>query len=157
MCLPRHPAVAYLLLVRPLTMRFLWRVLNLASVPLGIWTGYGAMAPERLRSTNVEWQACIAVFLGFTLFALFVFLPRREVLHPPGLDRFPLAWGRDPLQTLCFTTLATLGMAIGAQLHISGSGDLGFWMVAAFWSMFAGLLVGQVIGYCLFRDRITAV
>jgi hypothetical protein len=138
-------------------MRYLWRFLNLASLPLGAWTGYGSMRLDRFRGVNVDLVACIAVFLGTTLFALFIFLPsRREVLHRPGLDRSPLAWTRDPLQALFFTTLAALGMALGAQVRVAGSGDVGFWMVASLWCLFAGLFVGRLFGYFFFRGRITA-
>jgi hypothetical protein len=29
-------------------------------------------------------------------------------------------------------------MALGAQFRLAGSGDVGFWMVATFWCLFAG-------------------
>jgi len=139
-------------------MRSLWRFLNLASLPLGAWTGYGSMRFDRLRAVNVDLAACMAVFVATPLFAFLIFLPsRREVLHRPGLDRSPLAWTRDPFQALFFTTLAALGMALGAQFRIAGLGDVGFWMAATLWWLFSGLFVGQLIGYCSFRGRITAV
>ena len=108
------------------------------------------MGADSLHGANPDLAACISVFVVFSLGAFLTFLPftfGEGVLRRPGLDRSPLTWGRDPLQALAFTTLAMLGIALGAWFHISGSGDVGFWMVASLWCLFAGLVFGQIIGY----------
>jgi len=131
-------------------------VFNIATVPLGFWMGYGAMAPENLRGTNPDQFLCLAILIGMPVFVigtLSLSRKRYSSFRAPSLYRNPLRWESDPLQAL-FITVGMLGCAVGSQIRITGSGSVGFWMVMAFWSTVVGLLIGQAFGYLIFRRQI---
>jgi hypothetical protein len=137
-------------------LKFLWLIVNVAAIPLGCWTGYAEMAPERLRGTNPDQYLCLAVIIGMPLFVvgmLWTARSRCSSFRRPSWYRNPFRWN-DPLQALFITTLAMFGWAIGCQIRISGSGSIGFWTVMTYWCIFIGLVIGQVLGYLIFRKRI---
>jgi hypothetical protein len=144
--------------LRPRAKLF-WFVVNIATIPLGLWTGYGAMAPENLRGTNPDQFLCLAVLVVmpfFVLGTLWLSRAKYSSFHKPSFYRNPLRWDSDPLQALFITTLGTFGLAIGSQIRIAGSGSVGFWMVMVFWSILVGLVIGQALGYWIFRRHIVA-
>ncbi len=140
-------------------MKYVWLAVNTGFIILAFWTGYGEMAPEKLRGTNPDQFLCLAVLIMIPVFVLGTLWTSRSrcpSFRRPSWDRNPLRWWTDPLQALFVTTLIMLAWAIGCQLHISGSGTIGFWTVAVYWCIFLGLVIGQVLGYIIFRRRINA-
>jgi hypothetical protein len=78
-----------------------------------------------------------------------------EKLRRPSLDRNPLNWWFDPLQSLFITTCNIAAMGVGSLLR-RATGSVAFWMVATYFCAFFGLVVGQVLVYQVYRDRVIA-
>jgi hypothetical protein len=136
---------------------YLWRTINIAIILSSPLAGYRDMAPDRWAHTNPDKYFCAVILITMPLFvlgALWFATSRCDEFRVPSFDRFPINWWYDPLQALFISTLGALGWAIGSQLHIAGTGELGYWTVAFHCCIFAGLLVGQIIGYPLFYRRI---
>jgi hypothetical protein len=71
--------------------------MNVAFIVIGFWTGYGEMAPERLRGTNPDQYLCLSLVLVTPLLVLGgLYLANRESFRRPSFSRFSLSWRRDP-------------------------------------------------------------
>ena len=158
-CLPRHPAVAYLRLVRSMNI---WIVLNIALLALSVLTGYGEMAPDLLSRKNPDAIFCTLALLGmiglsFGSVAYSVSRAGQETLRRPSLARFSIDWWHDPLQCLFLSCVFTGGMAVGAAFRLQGTSTTGFWEFMFFLCLFLGLLVGQLGVYVVHRERIIKI
>lgn len=133
----------------------IWIIFNVMLVTLSVWTGYAEMSPTRLDRTNPDIVLCIAVLVGALTLAIgTVHLAKVRHLRRPKWDRLPFNWWTDPLQALFVVTWCSLGCVIGSLFRVGGSGAIGIWTVVVFSSVFIGLLIGQVLAYRLYRNRI---
>jgi hypothetical protein len=138
-------------------MKYLWIAVNTLSVPLAVWTGYSRTAPAKLVHANPDAIFCLVTLLIMPLFVLGTLWQAArhcDVFRRPSFRRFPLNLWYDPLEFFFVGTFTTVAMAIGATLHWPRPGSVGYWMTLFFWCIFAGWIVGQLIGYTVFRDRI---
>lgn len=141
-------------------LKIIWYAVNISLVVLSVWQGYASLAPEQLRHVNPDAAFCIAILLTLPLFALFtVYYSVRQCnvdkLRRPSLDRNPLNWWYDPLQSLFISTCSGASMAIGSLLH-RPTGSVAFWMAASYFCFTFGLHIGQVLVYRLYRERVVA-
>src|SRR5260370_19316150 len=104
----------------------MWSAPNLCLFGLSVWQGYASLAPEQLRHVNPDAVFCSLITLNLPLFALGTvgYSVRRlnvQKLRRPSLDRNPLNWWFDPLQSLFITTcnMAAIG---GRQPFETGDG-----------------------------------
>jgi hypothetical protein len=135
--------------------RTFWIVANTALVLGAFWTGYSEMSPAKLRGTNPDQYLCLAILICMPLSVVLAIGARHESLRRPSWDRSPFFLGRDPLQAVFVTTLIMFAVSVGSSLRISGAGAVGRWTVATYWSILVGLILGQIIAYIMYRDRIT--
>jgi hypothetical protein len=137
-----------------------WMVLNLALLILSIWTGYGEMAPNKLTHNNPDAIFCSITLVGMIAFSFGVVWyslsgARQEPLPRPSWRRFSIDWWHDPLQCLFLSCCFTGAMAVGAAFRLPGTSPTGFWMFSFFVCLFFGLLIGQLLIYSVYRDRMT--
>lgn len=149
-------------------MKYLWRIVNIGLVMIGLWDGYKTMDSETLRRTNPDPILCAILLVIMPLFALgtvyyskYRWDQENKILaHPfklrkPSWDRNPINWWGDPLQSLFISTCYVGAMAIGASLRHPEISSVGFWAFGVYCSFAIGLLVGQLLAYRIFRERIT--
>ena len=141
-------------------LKTIWSVLNVCLFGLSVWQGYASLAPEQLRHVNPDAVFCSLILLTLPLFALGTvgYSVRRwnvQKLRRPSLDRNPLNWWFDPLQSLFITTCNMAAMGVGSLLR-QATGSVAFWMVATYFCAFLGLVIGQVLVYRVYRDRVVA-
>ena len=137
-----------------------WMVLNLALLVLSVWTGYGEMAPDKLAHSNPDVVFCSITLVGMIAFsfgAVWYSLSgaRQETLRRPSWRRFSIDCWHDPLQCLFLSCCFTGAMTVGAAFHLPGTSATGFWMFNFFVCLFLGLLIGQLLVYSVYRERIT--
>jgi hypothetical protein len=142
------------------SLKVVWFLVNISLVALSVRQGYASLAPEQLRHVNPDAVVCSAILLTLPLFALFTvhYSVRRcnvGKLRRPSFDRNPLNWWYDPLQSLFISTCNVAAMAVGGLLH-RPSGSVAFWMVASYFCFTFGLLIGQMLVYRVYRDRVVA-
>ena len=141
-------------------LKIIWFVLNISLLALSVRQGYASLAPEQLRHVNPDAVFCSLILLTLPLFALGTvgYSVRRwnvEKLRRPSLDRNPLNWWFDPLQSLFITTCNIAAMGVGSLLR-RATGSVAYWMVATYFCAFFGLVIGQVLVYRVYRDRVVA-
>jgi hypothetical protein len=131
-----------------------WIAVNSLLVVLSLVTGYGETAPETLSHKNPDLVGCVVVFVMATIVAVAsVNLAKDCRLIQPSWSRCPFRWDRDPLQALFVTSWCALGLFIGSLFRYSVQSS-GFWVAAAFGSIFIGLLLGQIIVFLRYRHEI---
>jgi hypothetical protein len=138
----------------------IWTVLNISLFALSVRQGYVSLAPEQLRHVNPDAVFCGIILLTLPLFSLGTvgYSVRRwnvEKLRRPSIDRNPVNWWFDPLQSLFITTCNIAAMGVGSLLH-RATGTVAFWMVSTYFCAFFGLVIGQVLVYRVYRNRVVA-
>jgi hypothetical protein len=141
-------------------LKAFWTVLNLSMLVLSVRQGYASLAPEQLRHVNPDAVFCSLILLILPLFSLGTvrYSIRRwnvEKLRRPSLDRNPLNWWFDPLQSLFISTCNIGAMGVGGLLH-RATGSVAFWMVTTYFCAFVGFVFGQLLVYRVYRDRVVA-
>jgi len=142
------------------SVKTIWFVINISLVALSMRGGYASLAPEQLRHVNPDAVFCSAILLILPLFALGTvrYSVRRwnvDKLRRPSFDRNPINWWFDPLQSLFFSTCIVAAMTVGSLLH-RPSGSVALWVVATYLCTTLGLVVGQILVYRVYRDRVVA-
>ena len=159
-CLQRHPAVTYLF---PVRRRAVCDETRLAiserrSNSSCRLDGILANGPrKRLLHANPDAVFCLVTLVTMSLFVvgtIWLATKRGGSLRRPSFNRFPLNFWYDPLEFLFVGTFTTLAMAIGATLRLPAGGTVGYWMTAFYWCIFGGWIIGQLIGYAIYRERI---
>jgi len=140
-------------------MKYFWIVLNSTAVALSLLGGYKSMAPERLRHTNPDAFACLAVLIGMPVFAILsvgysIDRWEKSPLQRPSWNRNPFNWWGDPLQSLFISTLIMAATALGSALKRPTFGSIGFWTMGVYICFVVGLLLGQIFAYRIFRKHI---
>jgi hypothetical protein len=118
------------------------------------------MTSDKLSHTNPDPVACLLILLITPLFAVgsamySITRCKAAPLSRPSWNRNPLNWGRDPLQSLFFSTCIFAATAIGSAVQHPAYGSVGFWTVGVYCSFAIGLLVGQVVVYRRYREYIS--
>ena len=137
-----------------------WLVVNVGLIALSARQGYMSVGPEQLRHVNPDAVLCslLLVILPLFVWGTVGYSVRQwkvEKLRRPTFDRNPLNWWFDPLQALFITTCNMAAMAVGGLLR-GATGSVAFWMVASYFCFFVGLVVGQILVYRIYRERIVA-
>lgn len=141
-------------------IKVIWFVVNVSLVLLSVRQGYMSLAPEQLHHVNPDAVFCSLILLTLPLFALgtVYYSVRRcnvDKLRRPSLDRNPVNWWFDPLQSLFMFTCMVAAMAIGGLLR-RPSGPVAFCMVAMYFCLTFGLVIGQILVYRIYRDWVVA-
>ena len=142
-------------------MKNVWYAINLALVALALPGGYESMAPEKLRHANPDVIFCSLILVITPLFAIAsVGYSIRRWNHArlarPSLNRNPLNWWHDPLQSLFISTCVMASAAVGSAFRRPTIGSVGFWLLASYVCFAIGLLVGQILVYRVYRQNIIA-
>ncbi|HEY2547662.1 MAG TPA: hypothetical protein VGI46_16440 [Candidatus Acidoferrum sp.] len=140
-------------------MKNIWYIVNIGLVALALRGGYVSTAPERLRHSNPDAISCGIILLISPLFALWSvnYSMRRwhhETLRRPSLSRNPLNWWHDPLESLFISTCVFAAGAIGGAARRPLVDSVGFWMVGVQVCFAAGLSIGQLLIYRMYRKQI---
>jgi hypothetical protein len=140
-------------------MKYFWIVLNSTLIALAFRGGYTSMTPDRLRHTNPEPVLCLIVLLIMPLFTVLSVMYsiqrwKTDPLFRPSWDRNPLNWWHDPLQSLFVFTCVMAAMAIGSAVQHPAFGSVGFWTFGVYCCFTIGLLIGQILVYRIYRERI---
>ena len=127
---------------------------------VSMWQGYASLAPENLRHVNPDVVFCSLILLTLPLFALGtvgISVRRWNVqkLRRPSFDRNPLNWRFDPLQSLFIAMCNGAAAGVGSLLR-QATGSVAFWMKGMYLSFFFGLVIGQILVYLVYRDRVVA-
>ena len=131
-----------------------WIVVNTMLVFLSLWTGYAETDPRILSKSNPELAYCITILIMTPIFVLgTAYQAKAGSLVWPSWKRSPLRWSRDPLQALFVSAWCALGLFAGSLFRAYAQ-HFGFWMAASFGSIFVGLLLGQLIVFCVYRHQI---
>jgi tellurite resistance protein TehA-like permease len=143
-------------------MKYLWAALNFNLVGLALLGGYNSMNPDELRHTNPDPVLCLIVLLIMPLFAVVsvAYSLRRwksDPLNRPSWTRNPFNWWGDPLQSLFVSTCIMGAMAAGSAVQHPAFGSVGFWILGVYLCFTIGLLVGQLLVYRIFRQRIAPI
>jgi hypothetical protein len=139
---------------RLLGHRSLWFVVNILLIPLSIWTGYTEIPLTRVSQNSPDFTLEIVILIMLPLFVIAVLrLAEVRRFRKPTWDRFPLNWGRDPLQALFIASVSSLGALFGSLLRLTISGPVALNVVSLYASIFFGLMIGQILGYLMFRKR----
>jgi hypothetical protein len=139
-------------------MKNIWPIINVCFIALAVWTGYSETAPENLVHANPDALFCLTALLTMPVFVvgwLWLATKQCKSLRRPSFRRFPLNFWYDPLEFFFVGTFCTLANAIGSTLRRPEAGTVGYWMAAFFWCIFVGWIIGQLIGYAVFHDRIS--
>ena len=144
-----------------LDMRYFWIILNSTLVALASLDGYNSTAPDKLRHTNPDSVACLFILLATPLFAIWMvtYSIRRwefPTLSRPSWSRNPLKWSRDPLQSLFISSCIMAATAIGGAVKHPALGSVGFWTLGVYGCFAIGLIVGQILVYRIYRQRIAS-
>jgi hypothetical protein len=142
-------------------MRYFWVVVNSALIALAFEGGYVSLTPDRLRHTNPSPLLCLIILLITPPFAIWTVAYsiqrwKSDPLPRPSWSRNPLNWWRDPLQALFISTSIMSAMAIGGAFRQPTFGSLGFWTLGVYVSLAIGLIVGQILVYRIYRQRIAS-
>lgn len=142
-------------------MKNIWYVINIALITLALPGGYNSIAFDNLPNMNPDPILCCMILLFMPLFALWsVHYSIRHWKHSrlarPSLNRNPLNWWHDPLQSLFISTCVAVSAAVGSALRYPTIGSVGFWMSAIHMCAAIGLLFGQVLVYRIYRKNIIA-
>jgi tellurite resistance protein TehA-like permease len=141
-------------------MKQIWYVINFGLVTFGLREGYISLQPERLRHTNPDVIACVAILITMPLFAMWSvhYSVRRwkgvNRLSRPSWDRNPLNWWGDPLQSLFISTCIMAATAIGSALRRPAVGSVAFWTFGVYGCSAIGLMLGQALVYRIYREQI---
>jgi len=142
-------------------MRYFWVIVNSALIALGFRSGYVLLTPDRLRHTNPGPLLCLVILLITPPFAVWTveYSIRRwksDPLPRPSWSRNPINWWRDPLQGLFISTNTVSAMAIGSAFRQPTFGSVGFWTLGMYVCFAIGLIVGQILVYRIYRQRIAS-
>jgi hypothetical protein len=140
-------------------MRYFWITLNLTLIALAFVDGYNSIAPDKLRHTNPDSVACLCILLATPPFAVWMatYSIRRwksDTLSRPSWTRNPFRWSRDPLQSLFISTFVMAAAAVGGTVKHPAFGSVGFWTLGIDSCFAVGLIVGQILVYRIYRQRI---
>jgi hypothetical protein len=140
-------------------MRYFWTILNSIAVVLALRGGYTSLTPEKLHRTNPEPVLCLILLLGVPVFALLSIgyslrRSKTNLLARPSWARNPFNWWGDPLQSLFVATCIMGATALGSAVQHPAFGSVGFWMLGVYSCIAIGLLVGQILAYRIYRERI---
>jgi hypothetical protein len=141
-------------------LKTIWTALNISLLALSMRQGYASLAPEKLRHVNPDAVLCGVILLTLPFFSLGTvrYSVRRwnvGQLRRPSIDRNPLNWWFDPLQSLFISTCSGAAMAVGSLLH-RPNGSIACWMAATYFCFTFGLVIGQVLVYRVYRGRVVA-
>jgi hypothetical protein len=142
-------------------MKYFWIACNSVGVASALWGGYVSMAPETLRRTNPDPVLCVIILLVMPIFAV-VKVPlslrrwKTDLLRRPSWNRNPLNWWSDPLQSLFVFTCVMGATAIGSAVRHPAFGSVGFWTLGVYCCFTIGTLIGQILVYRIYRDRIAS-
>src|SRR5208282_403452 len=103
-------------------MKTFWCVINIMLVALALRGGYNSLSPENLRNKNPGLIFCSLILLVTPVFAVWSvnYSIRRwnqRRVDRPSLNRNPLNWWRDPLQSLFISACVMVSMAIGGAVR----------------------------------------
>ena len=134
-----------------------WRIFNTLNIGWCLFAGYNLTAPQGVfYRADTDFQYLVLIILVVTTFFSFSLFPpfQGATLRYPSWDRSPFDWNRDPLQALFVATVSFFAMALASTYGLSTPEEPGLWTAAALWCFAAGLLLGQIVGYAVFRKRI---
>ena len=151
-------------------MKHLWRMLNLLLVVFGAWSGYWAVAPERLHDHGFIRSVVpvgpdyapitFSTVVVSVMFGIYSFVTFRRACRKgssfrwPSWDRNPFRELSDPLQALVIPLIALLAGTVAATLRFLFGATLGFGAIVFLWSWDISILLGAIVGYVLYRPRI---
>jgi len=154
-------------------MKHFWRAMNVSLIVFCAWSGYWAVAPERLNDHGfirsvvpvgpnyapISFSSAVVfVMFGISSFVAF----RRACLkgssfYLPSWDRNPFREVGDPLQALVISLIGLVSGTVAATLRFLFGSSLGLGAILFLCAWDIGLLLGAVIGYVIYRPRIVAV
>jgi hypothetical protein len=136
-----------------------WPIIYVLVFCAGVFLGYFTVAPERIRPVHPSIvSGCIFTFaLSFiSILVGFRYASAKvgQFRLPSFSRRFPWFWWDDPLQAWFGYSLLTFGLVLGSSHALISWDQNALWMLVWFSCLFSGLVVAQIVGYIIYRDRI---
>ena len=134
----------------------MWLIAHILIVLLAFVAGYKPVPDHVLNQEDMPYLFYLSVVVGFGMIPpLHVYKVVEKdgmsQIRWPSLNRNPFRWGSDPLQFVLVGTLSATGTIAGAALMLSESWPHGKWLIGAYVSGLAGLLVGYLVTIKIFR------
>ncbi len=143
-------------------MEKIWIAINVLVIGMAVLDGFVSISPEKLAHKNPDLFFRSAILVITPIFALLtvsysIHRHKHDMIRRPSLRRNPLNWWHDPLQSLFMSTCIMASMTLGGLLRHPAVGSVGFWMVGSYTCFALGLMIGQLLIYRIYRDKIVAV
>ena len=139
-------------------MRRVWHTVFIGLVAtLHLWVGYHEMKPQQLARTNPDGLFCALVLVTTSLIPLgtvWMSGGKQLTLRRPSWRRFSLEWQNDPLQYFFLISFFAGCLVVGAAFQLPGTSETGLWMFMFFICLFFGSVIGQLLVYRVYRERI---
>jgi hypothetical protein len=136
-------------------MKYFWRAVNVSLIAFCAWSGYWAVAPERLHDRGFV-QSVVPVGPGyppisfswlaiFLMMGIYSFVTFRRACRKgsnfrlPSWDRNPFRELGDPLQALVIPLIALLAGTLAATLRFLFGSSTGLGAILFLWSWDVGL------------------
>jgi len=121
-------------------------------------SGYTSLDPASTAGTNSDWVFVTLSFVSSCVFPLVAMAYSRrkgvETFRRPSLDRHPINWWGDPLQSLRVSSIGIGLFVVGACFALPKADHRGvmmFWFYAA---VALGLFIGERMAYRIYAKRI---
>lgn len=139
-------------------MRFvpllIYGFLLLAGSCLGYWSMTPGLINELRPSSASTMMALSFLIIGASILSLrYAHAKGADFRRPSVFRGLPRTFLEDPMQAFFVSTLLAFGVFLGSGLALPASGDYGRRAAAWHLSLLVALLVGQAVGYVLYRQR----
>ncbi len=113
------------------------------------------MGKDTVRQADLSFSFFALLLLIIPLFVLGS-ISGCPLLTKPSFNRFASSWTSDPLQKLFIATICFFSSFVGSCFRLLWQGSAGIQVAGMYAFITVGLLVGQLLGYHIFRKRIVS-
>lgn len=131
-----------------------WKVINGFLILLFLGSGFLPGKPEEFDTARVGVTAFAVAIVLIPVTTVIWFYFTNAELRTAAWDRCPFG-SRDPLQTLFICSWCALAAFVSALCQIPRFGTQYGWTAMGYGGIFLGILIGRIVIYRIFADRIT--
>ena len=139
-------------------MSKIWPFIYLAAAIFCVIGGYGSLSQQSTADTNADWIFVSIAFVSTILFPLGAIVCSRlrgiETFRKPSLDRHPLGWRSDTLQSLRVTWILTASFWLGSCFALPKTDHKGIMLFWFYTALASGLFIGERMVYRVYAKRI---
>lgn len=139
-------------------MRKIWPFIYLAFAIFFVIDGYGSLSPQSTADTNADWMFVSITFVTMILLPLgamgYSRLRGIETFRKPSLNRHPLGWWSDTLQSIRITWIFLASLWLGSCFALPKTGYKGIMLFWFYSALVSGLFIGERIIYRVYAKRV---